>query len=68
MAGALDLIDSYAPGVIAQRETIDAVATALQAAGGVLTADQVVAALPVPLPVYPATLPRFADSNPDIRP
>lgn len=57
----------YAPGVELTRELESALAVQVDATGP-LTQQQVVnicAGLGIPIPTYPKSLPRFADSNPD---
>ncbi len=70
MAGAPDpsydllaVLDEFAPGVVAQRETLDAMAAQYAANGFKPLTQAQVLAIVGPLPAYPAALPRFPDSN-----
>ncbi|HEY2068269.1 MAG TPA: hypothetical protein VGG48_01845 [Rhizomicrobium sp.] len=59
------VLDTMAPGVVATRELVDAVAARYAANDyTALTQDQVLA-ITGPLPLPPASMPRFADSNED---
>jgi hypothetical protein len=57
------LIEQYAPGVVVQREMIDALSLAYQLANfAPITSAQVLAIVGT-LPVYPTSMPRFPDAN-----
>lgn len=60
-----DVLSLYAPGVVATRDVIDAIAARYAANGYTpLTQDQVIA-ITGPLPPVPTKLPRFYDNDPD---
>lgn len=60
-----DLLATLPPGVVLQRSVLDALVAAYVANGcQPLSAAQALAAVG-PSPAYPASLPRFPDSNPD---
>lgn len=57
----------YGQGVVPTRETIDGLQAALTANGGQTLSQAQVLAVTGALPSYPASLPRFPDSNPEPR-
>lgn len=61
----LAAFQQYAPGVVLQRSIEDGLAVAYAAGGYAPLTQAQVLAVTGPLPIYPTSLPRFADSNPE---
>lgn len=63
----LAAFQQFAPGVVLQRSIEDGLATQYAANGYTPLTQAQVVAIAGPLPAYPTSLPRFADSNPEPR-
>lgn len=60
-----DAFYAYAPGVLLTRELDDALGAQFMLNGGAALSQSQVLAIVGPLPAFPTSVPRLADSNPD---